>query len=150
MVMLLLFQGWFQPSQKGYVKTMKAGMGKGRFLLIHKLSFHLSACFLVSFLRLLTSSGSSVSTFLLQPDSDNILQGLPNIVHSQIQSPVFCKSNSQFNYESVECIGMPSFFCCQKPLSISSIVRQVMRGSCLLLCLTPFVYGSQAYGKLPL
>jgi len=91
---------------------MKTGRRKRRFLLIHKLSFHQSACFLVSFLRLLTSPDSSVSALLLRPDSDNILQGLPNTVHSQIQSPVFCKSNSQFNYESVECIGIPSFFCC--------------------------------------
>lgn len=85
---------------------MKAGMGKGR------LSFHLSACFLISFSRLLTSPGSSVPAFFFQPDSDNILQGLPNIVDSQSQSPVFCKSNSQSNYESVECIVMSSFFCC--------------------------------------
>lgn len=89
---------------------MEAGMEKGRFLLIHKLPFLLSASFLV-YLRLLTSPDFSVSAFLLQPDSDNILQGLPNIVHSQIQSLVFCKCNSQFNYESVKSLGMASFFC---------------------------------------
>lgn len=101
-------QDCHQTSQKCDLKAVEAGMEKGIFLLIHKLSFLLSPCFLV-YLRLLTSPVSSVSAFLLQPDSDNILQGLPNIVHSQIQSPVFCKYNSHFNYESVESLGMPSF-----------------------------------------
>lgn len=86
---------------------MKGGMGKGR------LSFHLSDCFLVSFPRLFISPGSQFQLlFFLQPDSDNILQGLPNTVDRQSQYPVSCKSNSQCSYESVECTGMPSFFCC--------------------------------------
>lgn len=94
-------QNWHQPSLKCDLKAMEAGMEKGRFFLIHKLSFLVSASFLV-YLRLLTSPDFSVSTFLLQPDSDNILQGLPNIVCSQIQSLVLCKCSSQFNCESVE------------------------------------------------
>lgn len=109
-VTFLGVQNWHQPSLKCDLKAMEAGMEKGRFLLIHKLSFLVSASFLV-YLRLLTSPDFSVSTFLLQPDSDNILQGLPNIVCSQIQSLVLCKCNSQFNYESVESLGMPSCFC---------------------------------------
>lgn len=119
-------QDWCQPSLKCDQKAMEAGMKKGRFLLDHKLSFLLSASFLV-YLWLLPSPDSSVSAFLLQPDSDNVLQGLPNIVHSQIQSLVFCKCNSQFNYESVESLGMPSFF--QKLLGIS-IVTQFRKNSC--------------------
>lgn len=148
MVILLSLQIWFQPFQKGDLKAMKAGTGKGRFPLIQELPFHLSDCFLVSSLWLLTSPGSTVSGFLLQPDSDNILQGSPSAVHIQIQLPVLCKNNSQSSYESAECIGMPSSPCLEN--IVSSIVTEVVRGSCLLLRWTPFVYGSEARGKLPL
>lgn len=134
-MVMFLVQSWFQPSQKGNVKAMKGGMGKGR------LSFHLSACFLVSFPRLFTSPGSQfqLSGFFCSLTQTTYFRDYPVQWILKV-SPLYSAKaihNVIMKVQNVQ--ACPASFVIQKLLSISSIIMQIMRGSSLLLHLMPFV-----------